>query len=181
MIRLSEWVKSNNLFQMMIDQNDDTVFLEECGAVALNTALIVSYGSRYVPNTLIEMPLEEVADYIFFKFGELWKHNFEALLKLEYGIEYKTSTDTDTKENIAHNVKTNSVNQSSAFNVDESTETGRNDDQTSDELARDNGTKMIVKKESFDTLGKQLTFARKNLLSNSICIDVSNVVTLSVY
>lgn len=180
LMTLNEWLDGENFFEVWHDRHQPE-YLEVIGTNNLHLKFVLAYGQRYIPTTLNDQTIEDIVDVFHATYHDLFKHNMNSLIELELGTDYVITTDVEREGSTERSSKNEQIDKHSAFNVPENTVIGGNDNISTDDVSELGNSQMVQKKVSFEKIGEMLSFTRKNLLVDTICIELSNVVTLSVY
>ena len=181
-MKFNEWnLEQTSIFVELDDLNPNSI-IGEVGVTFLTNYYVMNYGEKTVPKSIVKMSSAAIATIINNMYFEQWERLKELYTNvLPIGIDSEitineTNIDTGLKE-----VSNNNINKVTAFNDDSFTNDDGTDTTVNETDNRDRNKKYTQTKKTIDSVEKHKRLIYNDNIVRTICLDVSKVVSLSIY
>lgn len=177
----NEWLKDGSLFTE-INRIKEFTFITLYGAENLDLVYRMTYGTRHIPSNMVTMTLTDVANIIIVTYGDNWNNKYN-LLKDEIllGVESQIIFDETANDDIIKNSNRNSESKVSAFNDDEMSPNDSDTDSVNENTQKELNRNTTTKKVTMNAIKTQLELFNSNFVLDTVCKDISKMLSLSIY
>lgn len=181
-MKFNEWnLEQTSIFAELDDLNPNSL-IGDVGVTFLTNYYVMHYGEKTIPKAIVKMSSAEIATIIngmYFKQWERLKELHTNVLPIGVDSEItidETNIDTGSKE-----VSNNNINKVAAFNDDSFTNDDSTDTTVNETDNRDRNKKYTQTKKTIESVEKHKRLIYNDNIVRTICLDVSKVVSLSIY
>lgn len=181
-MKFNEWnLDQTSIFAELDDLNPNSV-IGEIGTAFLTNYYVMNYGEKIVPKSIVKMSSAEIATIINGMYFEQWERLKELYINvLPVGVESEITIDETNIDVGSKEVSNSNINKVTAFN-DDSFSNDDSTDATVNEIDnRDRNKKYTQTKKTIESIEKHKRLIYNDNIVRTICLDVSKVVSLSIY
>lgn len=181
-MKFNEWnLEQTSIFAELDDLNPNSV-IGEIGVTFLTNYYVMNYGEKTVPKSIVEKSSAEIAAIINGMYFEQWERLKELYMNiLPVGIESEITIDETNIDIGLKEVSNSNINKVAAFNDDSFSNDDSTDATVNETDNRDRNKKYTQTKKTIDSVEKHRRLIYNDNIVRTICLDVSKVVSLSVY
>lgn len=181
-MKYNEWNISQNSIFYELNELAPNGIISILGVEQLNLYYSINHGGKTIVPTLERVNTSAVANMIHNMYNKKWERLAEIYLNdLEIGFDSSTTTDSNSTNKTNKDVTTNNTQQVSAYNDDELTNVSGEMDSLNEQGEAEQSTLVTVTHKKLKSIDFQRALLENSNITNVICTDIAQLISLSIY
>lgn len=177
-----EWVTEQPSLFNELDKLAPEGIISTLGVEQLDFFYIIQHGTKTMLPTLEGKTTVEVAKMIHTLYMNKWTKLAEIVLNdLPLGFDTSTTNETTNTGNSNKSISTNNVDKASVHNEPELVDVAGEIDSLEETGTNNQTTSTTVQTVNIKSIGIQRVLLENSNITNTICCDIANVLSLSIY
>ena len=177
----NEWIEGKPSLFDEINKIVFFPFIIANGAETLDLLYKIKYGTRTIPKSIENLTVQELAKILVALFGDSWNNKYTLLTEeMQLGVDSKTIVDETITDDTTRLSTSNQTNKVSAFNEDDLSTNGSNEDNVNDNIQKEHSKNTVTTHTNMNAIKSQLELMNSHFI-DSVLEDVSKIVSLSIY
>lgn len=181
-MKYNEWIENKQGLFQELNSIHNYLFISDFGAENLDMLYTMMYGEKPIPKALQNRSVNDVARLIHRTFGDNWQKQHSLLQdELILGVDSKEVVDETSKDSTKTNETGTKTNKVSAYNSDTMVNNDSSEDTSDNTQEKDVDRNTTKTNSSLQAIERQMQLLNRNFLIDTVCKDVSKLVSLSIY
>lgn len=177
----SSWIVGQESIFHELELLDPDGVINKVGSEFLSKFYLLNYGDKTVPRKMQDMTTKEVAEMVKGAYVDNWNRLQELYILHAESAGSETIVDEtyiDVATKIMDNANTSKV---TGYNDDTFINDDSNDSTANETSNSERDKQYSQKKNSLQSIGRQITMVDSYNITRVICLDVSKIISLSIY